>query len=374
MKTAMSSSCSVRSPALNQRYGLPIKGTPATVWASVGVSTISFECKRDRNEVDACMSQLYKEIINDRVAFTRMLPCSSEALIDCGNIRGVLSECACPTLNRVTNPSYRQAFEASVIDKALYIIQKGETRLNLAFFASGGLHGEDVLMIKLIDALKKLNKAVEIQIFLIDLAYTPYIDHATFMVNAGTPLVWDDLTGKLPALKQFLTEIALSTPSFIKVKGTLFASSESYIDSATRNPGERYDLLIGADIGNTLPSVPKMQMSHISKRNLPAIMLIKQIKDSQEQAKLCQIHGLSGKLDCDALDNVSLATGSSSFEEAWGETSTSFLDQISWASNQRSSDSKEEESDILQTFVCSGYPSGNQQADKEEIPNGCQIS
>ena len=66
----------------------------------------------------------------------------------CGNVRGNLTECACETLNRMSYPHLRHRYENQVILAAVNMIRAnpGLNCLNLAIFASGGLHGELVLI------------------------------------------------------------------------------------------------------------------------------------------------------------------------------------------------------------------------------------
>lgn len=308
MRAAMNTACSVPLPMQNQSYGLPIQGmsSKAILWASVGSHMISFRCQRECDEVDQIVADIYNAIITNNASqlFDITIPCSTEGLINCGNIRGSLSECACDTLNRASDSGsgYREEFETSVINKALDMVRSGKNKLNLAFFASGGMHGEDVLMIKLISTLRKLRTHIEIQIFLIDTAYSPYINKATDAVKNHCSLNWDHLIGSLPPLKQMLIEITFSTPSWIQVQGSLFASAEDYIQIAQGTPNLKYDLLIGADITNTLDIVQKIQLSKASKQNQPAIMLI---KNEHNQALLCKIHGSADHLDCKKLDSPS---------------------------------------------------------------------
>ncbi|MGR3952530.1 MAG: hypothetical protein QRY74_06555 [Chlamydia sp.] len=131
----------------------------------------------------------------------------------CGNLRGRLSECTCSTLNRKRNPKIRIEYENRVIDAIMQSVRsaKGEFHFKLAVFASGHLLGEQILLFRLLDQLKKEGKRGTIDLFFIDKSYSSAINRSD-----------ENILGREGSIEQFLVEITQILPKNITVMGSFF--------------------------------------------------------------------------------------------------------------------------------------------------------
>ncbi|WP_213156009.1 hypothetical protein [Neochlamydia sp. AcF65] len=251
---------------------------------------ISFTCKREADSIDIRVVEIYKKIFNGTIQeeFTHNQQCNHTQVVGpCGNQRKFLNECRCGPLDRVTKPSLRQQYENQIIFTILAIKQKlpFQSTFNITIFASGGLHGELVLMVKLINRLKQEDFSGCINLFLIDRIYADNIKFASASTE-NSPVNWEAATGRNQALGQFLTEIALGLPQAIQVASHVFGDIDDYIWRLEKdsNFDWRCDLLIGADTGDNGTNFAKLQSS-ASRTQLPGIALAK----FHETPQLCLV-------------------------------------------------------------------------------------
>lgn len=173
------------------------------------------------------------------------------------NQRGNLYECGCTTLNRLTDEGRdaRLKFENQVIAQALSLVNQSRSipfHLRLGFFCSGGLFGEQVLLFRLANELKKRGFRGNIELFLIDKCYDRLLDSSV----AITP----NNKHSGPAVKQFLNELNGGLPKQITVSGVFFKDSNDYIRLAERDDRYKHDLFVGADIEKASPFLQEIGM------------------------------------------------------------------------------------------------------------------
>lgn len=266
--------------------------------------SISFRCQHKSNQIEDQVNRLYQDIIAGNAHLLLQANPNQCAHGDvtggCGNIRGHLYECRCEALDRVRFKSRRELYENTVIEQIHKIIheQKGQTfSVNLAIFGSGGFHGEQVLIMRLLNEIRD-HHAGTINLFLIDTDYKKSIalSGSVYSIKPGESFSWDLLIGNRPDLKQFLTEIAQCLPSHIQLNGTLFGDANEYILRAQNDPNFRHDLLMGSDIGDNIQWMNKIKQT-TSRTDKDAILLIKAAK---ETPLLCTLPSL-GQLKCDRL-------------------------------------------------------------------------
>ena len=263
-----------------------------------------FACRRQSNHVDPNILNIYQQAIvglSRGSLKTNLTGCWTGRISKyCGNSRGELFECSCEILNGIKYPQLRHQYENKVIDAVLNIIYSDPLlrSLNIAIFASGGLFGEFVLMVRLIDRLKNIGFNGTIELFLIDQQYRDNINKAydfdPSTCSNGFP--WVNFLGGRQDLAQFLQEISLCLPSTIQVNGAVFGEADDYINRALKDSRFRHDLLIGADIEDTQAIVSKLKLQ-AQRNNVPGIVLIKQ----NNQPKICEIKSSSGQFFCSAI-------------------------------------------------------------------------
>lgn len=216
--------------------------------------TISFTCFRLAAYIDRRIADVYKNAISGN-AHLNMTPnrlCSHQLVTgEYGNKRKHLSECSCEALDRVSQPQIRAQYEDRVIETIFQILAQSTTSfsLKLALFASGSLLGEQILLFRLLEKLRKQNAKGTIELFFIDRCYENPIQ------NANPKRSFEDFFEKAPYINQFLEDLCQCLPQTIKVKGTFFKSDEDYIQRAQSDRNFKHHLIIGADPENTLPII-----------------------------------------------------------------------------------------------------------------------
>lgn len=285
----------VGDPAYEQRHQITMIQRPLN---------LRFACSRQFDAIDPRMVGIYHQAIQGgahRSLTHSDATCSAGKVSKhCGNSRGHLYECACETLNRTSYPRLRHQYEDMVINKALGIVREDRhlRSLNIAIFASGGLHGEFVLMARLIDQLKKAGFHGTIQLFLIDREYSQHIENAFYFNPSAHPngFQWSEFLGGRQDLAQFLSEISLCLPTTIEVNGAVFGDASDYIARASKDSNFRHDLLIGADIENSGTIVSQLKQE-AQRRNEPGIVLVKE----NNKPKICEVKPISGQFVCRAI-------------------------------------------------------------------------
>lgn len=235
--------------------------------------SMGFACKRTISEMDDSVRALYQKIFDQTIQHDLAYQPWCENGRDkgeCAFFRGALSECKCGPLNRQAYPEFRGEFEDQVIAQVVNIVQTTRTNdLKLALFATGGLHGELILMVKLIKALQDCNFEGTIRLFLIDEIYKPNIEQAEQDAKEG-----ECSFGGRDDLEQFLRELTLGLPSTIELRGDLFYSADDYIATAQGMPSYQCDFVAGADT-ETNGSVMGEIVKGAQKRKITGIALEK---------------------------------------------------------------------------------------------------
>lgn len=256
-------------------------------------------CKRNSLQMHNSIYSIYHACIHNlsgQLLSARAANCGSD-FGHCGNYRVHLTECRCKTLDRISNPLIRKIYEDKVIAQAIAIAnhQVGNFHLKIAVFASGGLYGEQVLVFRLVESLKKMGCGGLISLFLIDRAYHPAIQQTQqFHIDMQTKGrgSWDGLLGNRLDMKQFVCEISQCLPSSITVECTFFGVHYDYLTAARTLPCFKHHLLIGADIEDTIHIMSEIKEAAVDV-NESAVILIKQLipqnqfQTRQEVAKLC---------------------------------------------------------------------------------------
>lgn len=222
--------------------------------------SISFKCHRQFSCIDSDVYDVFIRAIQGKShndMDENPLGCSHESVTGgCGNKRGYLSECRCDLLNRKTNPQIRHNYENRVISQIIEILKKQNIacfRLNLAIFCSGGLLGEEILLFRLFDQLKRRGASGVINLFLIDHCYDQAIKASSLYhrkIAHGQSASFHEVFGGQKDLEQFLLEICKSTQPAIRIEGTVFSDSNQYIEKAKSHNSFKHHLIIGADIEN----------------------------------------------------------------------------------------------------------------------------
>lgn len=257
---------------------------------------ISFRCSRSTSTVDASIRNIYNTIVQGNV-HTLLTVNPWQCAVNnntghCGNVRGALAECKCWVLNRKDKPGIRKDYEDSVISKVLSITGQNNKQFNvrLAMMATGNLLGEQCLLIRLVEALKKANCGGTIHVSLIDLDYKASINtsHAVAHLPLEHPFQWTQLLGHRKDFEQFVIEMSLCLPPTIVLMGEIFGSSEDYVLKAQKIPGYTHDLMIGADIEELSELMDEVNQI-ATRTHFPAIALVKRSENNKPVPKLCQI-------------------------------------------------------------------------------------
>lgn len=264
---------------------------------------LNFTCERRSEVIDKSMVEIYENALKGSVKIEQnphKLACHTFKGLS-GNVRQFLHECRCPLLDRHKNPKFREAFEKTTIEAIEKMGVSNNQSINIAMFATGGLLGEWVFMLKLINHLhNKMKFKGIINIFLIDQVYKNVIEKAGAFTSGPKPQLfsWKKFIGECDALNQFLTEIALILPPTIKVVGSVFAEAHEYIARAKADVAFRHDIVIGADIESVPYKTDKIVSNlkeQASRRDVPGIVLDK-IKNVAGQLvpMLCQVGPTKG--------------------------------------------------------------------------------
>lgn len=242
---------------------------------------IRFACKRGLNAIDSSVEEIYQKIFNQTIQdkFTYQGTCGSTEVVGphCGNGRDQLNECRCGPLDRFSNSNLRRQYEDQIIQTVLRIFRNSPfNNFNIAVFASGGLHGELVLMVRLIKSLKDAHFQGIINVFLIDQIYQQSIGMAHRFTVGPKPCSfdWVNFLGGRQDLAQFLKEVTYGLPPTIEVQGAVFGSDQDYITRAQCDANYRFDLLVGADTeddGSVMAGIKR----GAKRRDLPGIYLAK---------------------------------------------------------------------------------------------------
>ncbi len=233
---------------------------------------ITCVCKHALDTIDQSVQHIYNAILRDKNIHHLLKPNPGHCPVGinvggkgghCGNVRDFLNECRCYLLDRRTFPHVRDHYEKLIVDAAWQILSStpctGNNSLNIAIFASGGLHGELVLMVKLLNRLRN-NFEGTVNLFLIDTEYQANIRQAYEffqLVNSpqkatlGGSFLWNNFLGQRQDLEQLLRELTLGLPSKIELKVHMFGDADDYILRAQYDANFRHDLLVGADIEMT---------------------------------------------------------------------------------------------------------------------------
>ncbi|MGK5594086.1 MAG: hypothetical protein ACSNEK_01850 [Parachlamydiaceae bacterium] len=259
--------------------------------------SIYFHCSRQVDTIDETMTTVYQRIITGN-AHTLLKENPHGCAVGnnvghCGNVRKNLTECRCPILSRKYHPERRKNYEDMVIDQVTRLINERKQFKNfdirIAMLATGKLHGELCLLIRLIDTLKKKGYAGNIHVSLIDTEYASSIQesHQVAHLSQNPSFSWTQLLGHRGDFEQFLSEISLCLPSNITVDGDFFGSTDDYVFNAQYY---KHDLMIGADIEGLDPILSKVN-GLASRTLIPAFALVKRKEKNQLVAKLCNIAG-----------------------------------------------------------------------------------
>ncbi|KAF3363392.1 Uncharacterized protein PHSC3_000001 [Chlamydiales bacterium STE3] len=256
---------------------------------------ISFLCIRNASKIDSSVKKIYQAIVKGQAA--RLLAANphgcaaGQNIGHCGNVRGSLAECKCYILDRKRDPRLRHVYENSVIQQVLGLIgdNKHNFEVRIAMFATGQLHGEQCLLIRLIDFLKNNDYRGAIHISLIDTDYKGSIavSYSATQTPAGQTFPWTQLLGHRKDLEQFVVELSLCLPPSITLSGAVFESAKDYMFKAQQF-GYKHDLMIGADLDGADGIMARTDAA-ASQRFLPAIALVKRLENAQVVPRICHI-------------------------------------------------------------------------------------
>lgn len=257
--------------------------------------SIYFRCARQIDTVDETMRAIYQRIIEGN-AHTLLEENPHGCVVGnntghCGNVRKNLTECRCEILNRKLYPERRRNYENLIIQQVFNLIgaQRSNFNIHIAMLATGKLHGELCLLLRLIDALKNHGFTGHLRLSLIDTEYMESIreSHRVVHLPHNSSFEWAQLIGYRRDIEQFLTELSLCLPSTITVDGEFFGSTDDYLRNA-QLLDQKHDLMIGADIDGLDPLLRKV--NQLARRYLlPAFGLVKRIEHRHVVARLCQI-------------------------------------------------------------------------------------
>ncbi len=251
-------------------------------------SNILFTCNRTRDGIDARVANVYQNAVLGK-GHVNIDPnsegCGLGAVTGhCGNLRGRLSECKCETLDRKTHPKIRFEYENRVIDAVMQSVRetRGKFHFKLAVFASGHLLGEQILLFRLLNQLKKEGKSGIIDLFFIDHCYRPAINSLN-----------ENILSREGAIEQFLVEITRALPKNIAVGGGFFDDADKYIKLARENENFQHDLLIGADIESMNDIMGGIGTGAGTGRHDPIVLIKRGLQGNQERPEVCKLdpHG-----------------------------------------------------------------------------------
>lgn len=314
---------------IKRGWPLLVEGTPCclqrvietTATRGLGYKTIEFKCKSAKDEVFPGYKEIYDDIVNGTISrrFCILSDCKKEEYTPrCALKRGHLSECRCSFVGRKDHPRKRELYEDRVIGKILEILNKKAVvsspenpnplwEINVTVFAAGGLHGEVVLIVRLIERLRQSrfndNRSFKINIALIDLVYKECINRAWEFkppCQPGSSFSWNGFIGGHLGLGQFMTEITQALPSWISVEGSVFGDKDEYLNAVRSNRGKYgHDLLIGCDIRDasmdTVPLFVQIQ-KEASLGGEPGILMIHQ----SDEALMCEVKTIAS---CQSIED-----------------------------------------------------------------------
>ncbi|MFI5343089.1 MAG: hypothetical protein ACHQUC_02590, partial [Chlamydiales bacterium] len=267
--------------------------------------SISFKCQRFVSCIDGRFFDIFIRILK-RMSHLDLVPpmdplgiClhnhTDQGAIKCGNRRNMavrqsdLWECKCPILDRINQSDKRLAFEDYVIERVTSIINVHKlSTFNLAIFGSGGLLGEQILLMRLIHELRVNNYSGTIKIFLIDQIYKNSINNSANFLGPMTPISVESALGGDKCFYQFLSEMSFILPPNITLEGEIFSEADDYISRAHANDHLKYDFLIGADPEGGEAVMAKIKDAIKEKHPNNSAVLTK-IKDDAWVAGICQV-------------------------------------------------------------------------------------
>lgn len=264
---------------------------------------ISFHCKRNATCIEYDVYQIFMNAIKDKSkdGFDVDPLCShGQVTGGCGNKRGYMWECRCPGLDRKANSHVREAYENKVILKIMEIVKSqnvGDFHIKLAVFCSGGLLGEEILLFKLFEQLRRQNAAGKIELFFIDGCYANSIKassvfHQAIAFNQNLPTTIENLLGGGKYIEQFLIEISKCVQPSLEISGTFFDHSDKYIEVAKSNPDFMHHLLIGSDIEDSVEDMSRINQETRLNQEPPIAL----VKNNLNKPLLCELN-LDGNLD-----------------------------------------------------------------------------
>lgn len=209
---------------------------------------IFFHCSRLVSSIDQTMKTVFTNAIQGKAHLDMTpgnCPQHKDVAGECGNRRKHLTECRCEILDRNGHPEIRLAYEDKVIKAIFQLLRtqkKDSFHLKLAIFCPGFLLGEEILLFRLFEALKKGGFSGKIELFFVDRCFRNAIGNAR---NDGS---FEDTVGKEKYIAQFIEEMCACLPKNITLEGTFFGDARHYIEMAKNNPHFKHHLLIGADI------------------------------------------------------------------------------------------------------------------------------
>lgn len=207
----------------------------------------------------------------------------------CGNTRGHLWECRCDDLNRMAETFYRRLqFENEVISTiiaspTIQTAKRSQTAFvyNLAIFCSGGLVGEQILLFRLFNELRREGVSGTLNLFFMDHEYKNTI------AAGGVDALMD----------QFLRELCGCLPPSLKVNGRFFGEAEDYMKIAEVHDNFKCHLLIGADIEGTEKVMGEIRRAACMLSAPDPIVLVRK-GNSTGAPSVCRINFLGEHENC----------------------------------------------------------------------------
>lgn len=267
---------------------------------------ILFKCIRQHRLMSCIITEVYCAAVNGKshlLLTQNSNKCGEGQVVKhWGHYRGKLSECRCDTLDRIQHPMRRLQFENKVIQAVLAIIaqQKKSFAVNIAIFASGGLHGVEVLLFRLFHEIRKQQLKGKITLFFIDMDYQKNIEAAKqvyHLCKRVASFSWMMTVGYREDLAQFLHEISLCLPPEVVVEGAVFGDSDDYIMSAQKNDAYKHHLLIGTDSENLVSVVGTIDKLAGLGGTKPIVLIKEVSSQKQELAKFCDVEGNAAQND-----------------------------------------------------------------------------
>lgn len=243
----------------------------------------TYVCGNTSTSSNSSVEELRKKILNGTIQEELKVDvsCSCDQVMGetCGNKRGSLYECRCEALDRKKDPSLRAKHETLAIDTIEKLLtSKNSSQLNLALFGTGGLHGELVLLVRLIDRLTQLKFKGCINLSLMDTCYQTAIK----LTDQGkTPCY-------TKSMAQFMLELASFLPPTIQVNTTFYGDAGHYVAHVKNESSCKNDLLLAADAEDTMSILKELQ-EKTNRTGLQALILGKRVQENEEIPQMCSI-------------------------------------------------------------------------------------